>query len=76
MIVGVVTMAPSIVQLHIFAWNIRLRTYLKDGQPEKALQVFQQLQQEGISPDKFKFSQVVNACAQLQTLEDDMHVHK
>jgi len=56
-------MAPSIVQLHIFAWNIRLRTYLKDGQPEKALQVFQQLQQEGISPDKFKFIQVVNACA-------------
>jgi pentatricopeptide repeat protein len=49
---------------------------LKDGQPKKALQLFQQLQREGISLDKFNFIQVVNACAQLQTLEDDTHVHK
>jgi len=56
-------MAPSIVQLHIFAWNIRLKTYLKNEQPEKGLQLFQQLQREGISHDKFKFIQVVNACA-------------
>jgi len=56
-------MALSIAQLHIFSWNIRLKTYLKDGQLEKTLQLFQQLQQEGISPDKFKFIQVVNACA-------------
>jgi pentatricopeptide repeat protein len=76
MIAKVVTMALSIVQLHIFAWNIRLKTYLKDGQPEKGLQLFLQLQREGISPDKFNFIQVDNACAQLQTLEDDMHVHK
>jgi pentatricopeptide repeat protein len=64
------------VQLHIFAWNKRFKTYLKDGEPEKALQLFQQLQREGISPDKFSFIQVVNACAQLQALEDGMHVHK
>jgi pentatricopeptide repeat protein len=69
-------MAPGIVQLHIFAWNKKLKTYLKDGQPKKALQLFQQLQREGISLDKFNFIQVVNACAQLQTLEDDTHVHK
>jgi pentatricopeptide repeat protein len=62
-IAKVVTMAPSIVQLHIFAWNIRLKTYLKNEQPEKGLQLFQQLQREGISHDKFKFIQVVNACA-------------
>jgi pentatricopeptide repeat protein len=64
------------MQLHIFAWNKRLKTYLKDGQPEKTLQLFQQLQQEGISPNRFNFIQVVNACAQLQILEDAKHVHK
>ncbi len=70
-------MALGIVQLHIFAWNKKLKTYLKDGQPKKVLQLFQQLQREGISLDKFNFIQVVNnAFAQLQTLEDDMHVHK
>ncbi len=29
-----------------------------------------------MNPDKFTFIQVVNACAQLQALNDGMHVHE
>jgi pentatricopeptide repeat protein len=46
--------------LNIFAWNQKLTKYVKDGQSEKVMQLFQQMWREGISPDKFTF---VQACA-------------
>jgi hypothetical protein len=36
--------APGTVQFNIFAWNKKLTKYVKDGQPEKAIQLFQQPQ--------------------------------
>jgi pentatricopeptide repeat protein len=68
-------MAPGIVQLSIFGWNQNLTKYVKDGQPEKAMQIFHQMQHEAISPDKFTFVQVINACAGLGALEDGRLVH-
>jgi pentatricopeptide repeat protein len=44
--------ALGIVQSSIFAWNTKLKKYVKSGQPEKAMQLFQQLQQEGMNPGK------------------------
>jgi pentatricopeptide repeat protein len=49
---------PGTVQLNIFSWNKKLIKYVNGGQPEKAIQLFQQMQQEGMSPDKFTFVQV------------------
>jgi pentatricopeptide repeat protein len=69
-------MAPGTVQLNIFAWNQKLTKHVKDGQLEKAMQLFQQMQQEGMSPDKFTFVQVIKACAGLRRLEDGRLVHK
>ncbi len=61
-------MAPGAVQLNILAWNKRFEQYVKNGQPEKVMRLFQQLQQEGISPNKFTCLQVINACASLRAL--------
>ncbi len=69
-------MAPGIVQLHPFAWNRKLTKYVQAGQHEKAMQLFQQMQQEGMSPDKFTFVQAVKACAGLGSLEDGRLVHE
>ncbi len=69
-------MAPGRVQLNIFAWNQKLTKDVKDGQLETAMQLFQQMQQEGMSPDKFTFVQVIKACAGLGRLEDGRLVHK
>jgi pentatricopeptide repeat protein len=44
---------------------LMLTKYLKDGRPEKVMQLFQQMQQEGMIPDKFTFVQVIKACASL-----------
>ncbi|CAK9214874.1 unnamed protein product [Sphagnum troendelagicum] len=68
--------APGTVQLNIFAWKQKLTKDVKDGQLEKAMQLFQRMQQEGMSPDKFTFVQVIKACAGLGRLEDGRLVHK
>jgi pentatricopeptide repeat protein len=69
-------MAPGTVQLNIFAWNQKLTKYVKEGQPEKTMRLFQQMQQEGISPNEFTFVPVINACAGLGALEDGRLVHE
>jgi pentatricopeptide repeat protein len=68
-------MAPGTVQLSIFSWNSRLARYVKAGQYENAMRLFQQMKQEGLSPDKFTFVQVLNACANLPALEGGRSIH-
>jgi pentatricopeptide repeat protein len=41
-----VVLAQGTMQLNIFAWNKELTKYVKDGQPKKVIQLFQQMQQE------------------------------
>jgi pentatricopeptide repeat protein len=50
------------------SWNKRLTKYVMNGQPEEVIQVFQQMQQKGMSPDKFTLVQVINACASVRGL--------
>jgi pentatricopeptide repeat protein len=66
-------MAPGTVQLSIFSWNSRLARYVKAGQYENTMSLFQQMKQEGMSPDKFTFVRVLNACANLPALQ--IHPH-
>jgi pentatricopeptide repeat protein len=37
--------------------------HVKLGQGQKALELFQQMQQEGVQPDSVTFVEVLNACA-------------
>jgi len=69
-------MAPGTVQLNNFAWNQKLTKYVKNGQSEKAMQLFQQMPQEGMSPNKFTSVQVIKACAVLGALEEGRLVHE
>jgi pentatricopeptide repeat protein len=61
--------------LNLFPWNQKLAKYVKDRQPEKVMQLFQPMWQEGISPDKLTFVNVINTCAGLGALEDRL-VHE
>jgi pentatricopeptide repeat protein len=56
--------ALGIEQSSIFIWNTKLK-HVKGGQPEKAMQLFQQLQQEGMNPGKFTFNHMIKAHAGL-----------
>ncbi len=45
--------APGIVQFNVFACNQKLTKHVKDGQLERVMQLFQQMGQQGVSPNKF-----------------------
>ncbi|CAK9238066.1 unnamed protein product [Sphagnum troendelagicum] len=69
-------MAPGTVQLDMFSWNRRLARYVKAGQYEKTIELYQEMQQKGMSPDNFTFVPVLNACASLRALEAGRKVHE
>jgi pentatricopeptide repeat protein len=69
-------MDPFTVQLNFFGWNEKLTKHVKAGQPEKVRQLSQQMEREGMSPDKSTLVQVINACSGSGTLEDGMLLHK
>ncbi|CAM6051292.1 unnamed protein product [Sphagnum compactum] len=69
------SMAPGTVQLNLFAWNMRLAKYAKSGQYDKTVNLFKQMQQEGMIPNRFTFIPVLNACASLQALEEGRWIH-
>ncbi len=46
------------------------------GERQKALEHFQQMQQEVVQPDPVTFVVVLNACASLQALEEGSHIHE
>ncbi|CAM6116121.1 unnamed protein product [Calypogeia fissa] len=68
-------MAPGTVKLNIFSWNKRLARFVKAGQYEKAIELFHQMQQETMQPDKYTFVPVLNACSGLQSLELGRKIH-
>jgi len=71
-----VVLAPGTMQLNIFAWNKELTKYVKDGQPKKVIQLFQQMQQERMCTNEFTFVEVIKACAGLVAPEDGRNVHE
>jgi pentatricopeptide repeat protein len=70
------SMAPGTVRLDNFSWNRRLVRYVKTGQHEKAVELFQEMQQKGTAPDTFTFVPVLNACASLGALKKGRQVHE
>jgi pentatricopeptide repeat protein len=66
-------MAPGTACMDSF--SSRVARHVKSGQYAMALELFQQMQQEGITPDRCSFVHVLNACAGLQALEEGRHIH-
>ncbi|MCI37124.1 pentatricopeptide repeat-containing protein, partial [Trifolium medium] len=45
------------------AWSAMLAGYALTGETEDAAKIFHQLIKEGIKPNEFTFSSIINACA-------------
>jgi pentatricopeptide repeat protein len=63
-------MAPGTVQLNSFSRNRNLARYEKAWKPEKIIELFQEMQQKCLSPDRFNFVPVLIACSNLGALEE------
>ncbi|CAN5956405.1 unnamed protein product [Sphagnum jensenii] len=63
---------------NVVSWTAIILGHVKCGQGQKALALFQQMQQEGegTQPDLVTFVAVVNACANVGSLDEGRHVHK
>eukprot|EP01018_Ginkgo_biloba_P030649 Gb_26651 [translate_table: standard] len=60
---------------NVFLWNAIIRGYARIGPAEEALCLYNQMQREGIQPDKFTFPFVLKACARLSALQEGKEIH-
>jgi pentatricopeptide repeat protein len=70
---GVFSKMPS---QDVNTWTAMILGYVKRSQGQKTLEMFQQMQQEGVRPNCVIFVGVVNACASLVALEEARHSHE
>ncbi len=60
----------------LVTWNAMIFGHVKCGQGQKALELFQKLQQEGVQPGPVTFVGVPNACASVVALGNGRQVHE
>jgi pentatricopeptide repeat protein len=60
---------------NVVTWNAMILGHVKCWQGQKALELFRQMQQEGVWPDSVTFVEVLNAYASVVALERGRHVH-
>ncbi|CAM6094164.1 unnamed protein product [Calypogeia fissa] len=61
---------------NVVTWNAMIQGYVKCGQGQKALDLYRQMQREGMEPDNGIFVAVLNACATVGALEEGRRVHE
>ena len=60
---------------NVVCWNVLISGYTQQGKNEEALDCFEQMQTEGISPDPTTFSYILRACAVTGAVEKGKHMH-
>ncbi|CAM6003775.1 unnamed protein product, partial [Sphagnum balticum] len=61
---------------NVVTWTAMILGHVKCGQGQKALELYEQMQQEGVQPDSVTFVGVLNACASLAALKEGRCVHQ
>eukprot|EP00249_Psilotum_nudum_P000276 c1118_g1_i1 orf=1-219(+) len=51
------------LQRNVISWNAMMTAYTQYGQGNKALQLFQQMELEGVVPNRVTFVSLLSACA-------------
>ncbi|KAJ7533360.1 hypothetical protein O6H91_13G045300 [Diphasiastrum complanatum] len=57
------------------SWSVLIRAYMRCGHGEKGLILFQQMQRENFEPDIVTFVSILNACANIEALEEGRNIH-
>ncbi|CAM6035145.1 unnamed protein product [Sphagnum compactum] len=61
---------------NVVTWNAMVLGHVRCGQGQKALELFQQMQEEGVRPNSVTFVGVLNACASMVAYEEGRSVHE
>ncbi|KAJ7300180.1 hypothetical protein O6H91_Y053900 [Diphasiastrum complanatum] len=65
----------SMREHNLFSWTAIISAYGDHGQGHEAINLFQQMKQTGIEPDKVAFVVVLKACARIGSLEQGEQFH-
>jgi pentatricopeptide repeat protein len=60
----------------VVTWTAMILGHVQSGQGQKALELFQQMQQEGVRPNSVTIVGVLNACASIVALDEGRCVHQ
>jgi pentatricopeptide repeat protein len=72
-------LGESSTRCHLEIWSLGMPWYwghVKYSQGQEALELFQQMQQEGVQPNSVTVVEVLNACASVLALEEGRSVHE
>ncbi len=58
------------------SWSVMILGLVKCGQGQNALELYRQMEQEGVQPDAVTFVGVLNACASIVALEEGKYAHE
>ncbi|KAH7315541.1 hypothetical protein KP509_21G054200 [Ceratopteris richardii] len=61
--------------LDVFSWNALIGGYIDHQKSEQALKCYEQMQQQGLSPDVVTFNCILRACGDLQTIDKGEMLH-
>ncbi|CAM6042113.1 unnamed protein product, partial [Sphagnum compactum] len=62
--------------LNVVSWNVMILAHMNCGQGQEALELFWQMQQEGVQPNPVTFVAVLNACASIVAIEEGRRAHE
>ncbi|KAJ7561573.1 hypothetical protein O6H91_03G034000 [Diphasiastrum complanatum] len=60
---------------NVVSWGSMITGYLKCGDGKKALEIYHQMQQEGLRPTRVTFIGALNACASISALKEGKAIH-
>ncbi|XP_077252132.1 tetratricopeptide repeat (TPR)-like superfamily protein [Tasmannia lanceolata] len=60
----------------VACWNTVISCYYQDGQPKKALELFEEMRRCGFKPDSVTYTTVFSACARLSALGVGKEIHE
>ncbi|XP_057862802.2 pentatricopeptide repeat-containing protein At2g13600 [Cryptomeria japonica] len=58
------------------SWNTMIAAYRRHGCPQESLELFYQMQRNGMQPDQFTFASILPACAKMRAFEQGIAIHQ
>ncbi|KAJ7530179.1 hypothetical protein O6H91_15G083400 [Diphasiastrum complanatum] len=65
----------SLEDRNVISWNTLIAGYVQHGFDKEALDLYQQMQQEGLQPDQVTFVSILKACGNMGTLDCGKLLH-
>ncbi|KAJ8442106.1 hypothetical protein Cgig2_007944 [Carnegiea gigantea] len=60
---------------NVVVWTLMITRFVQMGFPEKAIELFLEMERSGCEPDRFTFTSVVSACSELELLALGKQLH-